>query len=1016
MKKNFDIILKGNGLLIADWHIRKTERFSPTADYRLKTQPLMLLDRVKEIIDECDVHWITLLGDMVDTCTCLPQENHVLLECLKIMNSWGIPIMYILGQHDVDLNIYSKESGIDFFDRTNITALSDHLENVMYVDRKWGLIDNKYSVYFSDFSKEIKYPPEYCDLWLTHLSLGFVDVIEENEDGSRRFGIMAAGDIHDHFQFGHCYTVGTPYQHKAHEQPMGVVGIIEVTEKGLSFYRKPTDTDERKFLRFDPPVKKKLKVTNEKGEDIIINSVSELNIKDEIFNKVKEAGVDHLHKKISDANAPDPINFNFKIKKLRLKNYRSVKELELNFDDIGRIALILGSNGAGKSTLIYAIRDVCFGNTKTINSRVNKNAKKCEIELTLEYEGRIYTILRGNSLFKFFIDGEEQSSNNTKSLEALMKTYLPFLDYLYLFVPPQKSSFFDSQKCSELIKSCLNLDLFDYYLDEAVKLKKLYSENANIMFNSINVKTGELNIYFQERDSLLNKIDEYKKIVKHDIKTLKNMKNEFVELNLKKNKLNTSIKVAQDSLKGYESMKAILGDVNKESLENKISELEIKKASYDEYVLLKKEHSLAVKMLDDTIANYNNMSKQKREIKGIPPKESLEELEKKYNDIVRINKEIEKERTNYFNESNNLVKKIESLKEAVSKGSYICPECGSLVEKNMDDIKKSLLDYENSLANLEEPRDFLDSKIISDKIAILKDVEFNLELEENIKSIIELGKARRKKVDDLASKISKEVEEVQDSDIQPYRTALDLLSSIDVNLNIINNSKKMLLSIDNKIKELLGDETQEVYLSNLEDQITNAQMLEKYELDLDKKIEELKRQQNSVDELTIEYQALKKDLENWDTYINLMDYSKLNSLPYKLIDMLVTNFNTDEFRITTTNTLKNGNVKFQIDLQIKDSVEDFWINYEDASGGQQMLLELFLFSSIASYIGGIGLIAFDETLGVASLDVYNKIDDIVGEMMYNNILIISHSERISCYNNRIVVKKKEDGYSSYEII
>ena len=120
--------------------------------------------------------------------------------------------------------------------------------------------------------------------------------------------------------------------------------------------------------------------------------------------------------------------------------------------------------------------------------------------------------------------------------------------------------------------------------------------------------------------------------------------------------------------------------------------------------------------------------------------------------------------------------------------------------------------------------------------------------------------------------------------------------------------------------------------------------------------------------------------------------------------------------ITTTNTQKNGKVKFKIDLQFRDNTNKHWISYENASGGQQMLLELFLFGSIATYVGGVGLIALDETLGVASIDVYSKVDDLVSLMDYQNILIISHSERIACYDNRLVVKLGDDGYSNYQLI
>lgn len=1004
--------LYNNGLLISDWHIKKDERYSPSLGYRLREQPMMLLDRVEELIKELNIGWIALPGDIVDTCTCLPQESHVVRDCFVRMNSWGIPILYILGQHDVDLNIYSNED-VNYYDRSNITVINDRLENVMYVHDKYALLNDKYKVYFSNFSSPIEYPKEYVDLWVTHCSLGFVKVEEEDEKGNRKFGMMVAGDIHDHFQYGNCYTVGTPYQHKAHEQPIGVVGIVEDKGDKLQFYRKPTDTDTRKFLQFIPPPKKKIKATDAEGNEININSTSELNIMDEIYKKTKELGVDHLHNKINMADAPNPINFNFKLRKLRLKNYRSVSEAEFDFDNIGKVLLMLGSNGAGKSTIIYALRDVCFGDTASISKRVNHNAKKCEIELTLDYEGKQYTIIRGNSLFKFFINGEEQVSNNKRSLEAVMKSYLPFMEYMYLFLPAQKSSLFDPVTSVELIERCLNLDLFNYFLDQAVKLKKLFSEEANTLYNKVNLKDGELAVYHKERDSLLNTIDEYKKVVKQS--------GEEIEAELKKlntysqriNSVNTTINITSKNLSKYKLEEG----VTKEDLLNTIKSLEQQKAEYDLYQEKMKEIGLAENELTAVMEEYKRTASLKKPIDHLPT-ETLEELQETHQKITLINDEISREIFTYDTKKKELEETIVKLNNSIKSGEYLCPTCGTLIKKDVHEFQKELELVTQELNSLVQPRELLDVVSITEKINIWNTKKLNDDLDRTLEEIVVRGKECRVKVDTLKKQyvIDNPPKMITELDIAPYRTTYDIFDRYDQDIETMRLSTQLLKTLNEELKPLLCGRTLEEMINYVNDKRTDCAMLRKYEIDLDNKIKIMKEVEADRDKLAEDYNNIKKELENWDTYINLMDYNKLDSLPYKLVDMLLTNFNNEKYMITTTNTQKNGKVKFKIDLQFRDNTNKHWISYENASGGQQMLLELFLFGSIATYVGGVGLIALDETLGVASIDVYSKVDDLVSLMDYQNILIISHSERIACYDNRLVVKLGDDGYSNYQLI
>ena len=153
--------LKNNGLLIADLHIKKDERYAPegTINYRLEKQPMMLLDRMEELIKQEQIGWIAILGDLLDTSACLPQELHVLDKFLGRMNDWNMPILIILGQHDVDSNRYD-DNNTNYFDRSNVTALIEHYNNIYYAHNTYGTINDKYKYWISNFSEPLISPKE----------------------------------------------------------------------------------------------------------------------------------------------------------------------------------------------------------------------------------------------------------------------------------------------------------------------------------------------------------------------------------------------------------------------------------------------------------------------------------------------------------------------------------------------------------------------------------------------------------------------------------------------------------------------------------------------------------------------------------------------------------------------------------------------------------------------------------------------------------------------------------------
>lgn len=1011
--------LQNNGLLIADLHIKKDERYAPegTTNYRLEHQPMMLLDRMEELIPERNIGWVAILGDLLDTSACLPQELHVLDKFLKRMNDWNMPILIILGQHDVDSNRYDGND-TNYFDRSNVTALIEHYNNIHYAHNTYGTINGKYKYWISNFSEPLVYPKEYVDLWLTHCSLGFTHVEEWNTDEKnvrfdRKFGIMVCGDIHDHYSIGNCHTMGTPYQHKAHEQQTGVIGFIKDTGKTLEFSRISSDTDNRKFLRFDPP-NKKITVKDEQGKEIEVN-VAQKNILNEIDMKVKELGLDYIHNKISRAGAPNPISFNFKIRKLIIDNYKSCQHLELDFNTFKKTLFLQGRYGSGKSTIVEALRDVFCGDTKTIDSKVMYGEKNCRLQVDLEYEWKTYTIIRGKSLLEFYINGEQQTANNMKAVEGLIQLSLPFIPYLYLFLPHSNERLFDPDKGLELFQRCFNLDVFDYYLDNAVKLKKLFNEENNAIFSNVKVKEGERNILQAEVDRVKNNIEDATNKLEGSYEELISKKKEFDMvsrqfISVASAITNTKNEIEDDEVKDY---------VDRKEIEQRIEECKVRIIELKEDDKKRQTKALLEKELKNTREQYTLLSKQLKEVKDAPnkTKAELEEIKKDYE-------------TSYIDNTNKLAllkadetnfkKQLNSLNQGIQQGDYTCPTCKQRVVKDVSGLKVEKEKIEKELSKISKQIDKINNDLLQNKtlkeeiekqLEVIKTIADNEKINEQLKTITINGKKIKQEFDAIVLKYPDEYLETQESLLDTLKNnliAIDRFNALKDKLSELQKQEQKLITKYGNIDEI------DKKIEELNNKISYHTIYLNYIAELKSKQKELDECVSKIDELSAEYEAGVKQLTDWDTYISLMDYNNLSSIPYKLINLLISNFNTDRFKINTSRTQKNGKEKFNIDLLIKDENSQYWVPYQSQSGGQKLLSDLYLYDSIAKFMGGIGVLSLDENLNTASIDLYPLLNDIIGSLMYNNVILVSHSQQISSYDKKITVYLNDKHQSIYD--
>jgi len=190
---------------------------------------------------------------------------------------------------------------------------------------------------------------------------------------------------------------------------------------------------------------------------------------DEIEKVVREHKVEDIYAKVDMTQAPVPVSFDFKIIRLSIENFRSIEELNLDFlSETDMVTFFSGDNGHGKSSVITALMVGLVGDR--LISKYNRiidadgHTKPCNVRVDLEYNGKLYYITRGSGFTKFAIDKPDAyvSKASKKELEAYIMSELPFLKYLNWFYIDGNKHFFDSVDRTSLIKTCFNLEIFDY--------------------------------------------------------------------------------------------------------------------------------------------------------------------------------------------------------------------------------------------------------------------------------------------------------------------------------------------------------------------------------------------------------------------------------------------------------------------------------------------------------------------------------------------------------------------------
>lgn len=678
-----------------------------------------------------------------------------------------------------------------------------------------------------------------------------------------------------------------------------------------------------------------------------------------------------------------------KLKKISLNNIRSYKRQEIGFPD-GSV-LLSGDIGTGKSTILLALEFALFGlQTGYLSgtSLLRSGAEHGEVIAEFEVDGKTIRVKRSLKKSKksvvqdkgfFGIDnvqeelGAEELKQRVLDLFgyplSLIKARTNLLYRFTVYTPQEEMKQILLENADERIdvirkifgidkykRLAENTELVAVRLREEARLKESQIIDLPLLLKQQREKEQELN---DESAKLQATLTQHKQIL-NEIKVAENEFNNIAlqitkvnELKLQLASLISEVRAKKNELKEIKEQIAD-NEKNITELEKKLDLKILAKENFSEKIMYKSQEQKQL---------YENS-------KSIEAK--ILSLESKKHDILTIKN------------------KIESMEE--------CPTCKQQVtlehkRKISDENSKKLEEIETSLLILKK-----NSKELSEKLKLIESEIDKLRQEEKIyeknKLIIEAINEKRNHLEKLKKKRESIIEEaiVMENQKEKIERELVFFKDIDamalVSKQKIETLRRMEHEVEiEKVKYEKNIDTIKKTLSILNDDITKKEKIAT-EIAKLKRLNEWLLKHFLVIILTIEKTVMAK--------LN----KEFNLLFEKWFSMLVENLNA------------------RIDENFTPIIEQqgYELNYEALSGGERtaaaLAYRLALNQIINHFMGKLktrGLLILDEPTDGFSSEQLEKMKDILNELKFEQLILVSHEPKVENFVENVINLKKEDG-------
>ena len=505
-------------LAISDIHIHDYPNRNPNDRFRLD-QSSTVADNIIAVAQQEGIDTIVIAGDTLEKSMTrayiLGNARNFLWKIMSYFREGFI----IWGNHDLDTK-GSNQSDEDCY-------LSLFLPpNLHYADHKTIKIDNT-SIAFSNWYPEfdLSWIQEPVDVLFTHATIDYSggnSMFKSQVLDESKFSLAICGDIHKPARIGKYVSIGIPQKCKMSDSD-DLTGFVYdcVTHQcdwvnlnpfdNLMKFRYTTDSSlegwdpgTRTWSIYQPSAID----TNTPGNSGGSINIPSWTLIEQLINSLiinyELTGVhDQVLKNLGD-DCSREVDFNFTLTRLYCKNWRSIGESEIFFNEGDKI-LITGQNGSGKSSLLSALR-FAFKKPNNIADFLRYGEKEVITEVDFIYQGINYKIRKGKKGSKLdyglWIDGNLKKYNNSSQFDNDLLVRFPFIEYMDTF-------FFDSnhhrfigdltpERKSEIISKFYKLDKIDAYNEEAIKLLTDLNTKETPLKEKITNLTGRLQVASEE--------------------------------------------------------------------------------------------------------------------------------------------------------------------------------------------------------------------------------------------------------------------------------------------------------------------------------------------------------------------------------------------------------------------------------------------------------------------------------------------------------------------------------------
>lgn len=501
-------------LVVADIHLHDYTNRNPELNYRLHQGSRLVSENIINVGKANSCEYIVFAGDIIEKSIVRPYVQAEVKYFLDRIMSNFKEGWVIWGNHDQD----NKSSDQEITDSLLGVILP---YNLHYAHQKTMIMDNSL-IAFSNWQPEfdLSWIQKKVDVLFTHARINYNvhnNAFTSQELDENKFDLAICGDIHSPAQLGKYVSIGVPQRCKMGDSEVSSGVVFDTITKSWEWVNLNPNDNLMKFI-YTPnleednlwnPETKTWLVYKRPDSDLVSGTVDSTKLPawEEVNALIDQAiinnGLQDIHTEVLSCvpNYPsNEVDFNFTLTRLTCKNWRSIDECTVYFNEGDKI-LIQGSNGSGKSSLLSALKYafVDVSDTKGLSSLkpfLQFGTKDCFTEVEFLYQGHKCCIRRGTKEYGLWINDEPMKYSDKKSFEADVRARFPFISYMDIF-------FLDAEH-NQLIGG-MSVEKKSLIISKFLKLDKLdlYNTIASNLYDNFKKANSEININIGKVQSVL---------------------------------------------------------------------------------------------------------------------------------------------------------------------------------------------------------------------------------------------------------------------------------------------------------------------------------------------------------------------------------------------------------------------------------------------------------------------------------------------------------------------------------